>query len=267
MEENHNEEQLQEEETEFGHLDKVTGVFTEPGVTFSKIDADNAKATDWLIPLLLVIIAAVMSNYLMMTNPVLKQKIVDQQMETVNKQLQEAVEKGQISQEVADEQSDMIRDRMKQQGENMAIQIIFMVIFFFLLFFIVAGFFYLINRFAMQDQFTFPQILSVFGLTSYISVVQIIVILVIALVTDSMVTSTSVTQFAEMDIHSIDGYLLSYIDPFRIWYWVVLAIGFAKIGKSETNRYLFLVFAIWLVFGVGIFFLSKAIPFLQFMLR
>jgi hypothetical protein len=60
------------EEFELSHKDKLVGVISKPTATFAKVAKFPAKATDWIIPMLIVIVIAILSQVLMMNNPTIK---------------------------------------------------------------------------------------------------------------------------------------------------------------------------------------------------
>ena len=58
-----------QEELELSHTDKLVGVFAEPQSMFSKIAKFQAKTSDWLIPVFVVIVVAILSQFVMLSNP------------------------------------------------------------------------------------------------------------------------------------------------------------------------------------------------------
>ncbi|RPI60422.1 MAG: hypothetical protein EHM44_10455, partial [Ignavibacteriales bacterium] len=68
-------EQPANEIEELSHTDKIVGVISEPSNLFSKLVFLNTKATDWLLPLLLLIIVAIASTFIYMSNPEIKMEM------------------------------------------------------------------------------------------------------------------------------------------------------------------------------------------------
>ena len=65
-------------------------------------------------------------------------------------------------------------------------------------------------------------------------------------------------------IDSLPGILAGKLDPFRIWFYAVVAIGYAKMFRSEkTLSYVITVFAIWIGFALLMFVISQFVPFLK----
>ena len=79
-----------------------------------------------------------------------------------------------------------------------------------------------------------------------------------------MIMDTSVASIIGSDKNTLVGWLLAKLDPISIWAYIVLAIGFAKMFKSEsTGKYYALVFGIWLIGMFILFQVAQAVPFLQ----
>jgi hypothetical protein len=270
MEETTNQEapkmsQAEEEELELSHTDKLVGVFSEPGNTFAKISVSGAKTTDWIIPILVVIVVAILSNIVMMSNPVIKLSIQEKQMAQFEKQMDEAVARGEMTEAQKEDQLDTIRERMEEgMSANLIFSIIGIVIFTFISFFVVTGVFYLFTKFALKGTGTYKEAMSAYGLPQYVIVIQIIVMVIVALVMNKFFSSLSVGEFLDVDKSTITGFILNKADVFSIWFYALVSIGYAKMFKSEdTGKYFALIFGIWIGFGLLMFFLSQVFPFLK----
>ena len=72
-------EQPTNEIEELSHTDKIVGVISEPTNLFSKLAFLNTKVTDWLLPLLVMIIVAIVATFIYMSNPEIKLEMQQQQ--------------------------------------------------------------------------------------------------------------------------------------------------------------------------------------------
>ncbi len=255
-----------EEEEELSHTDKLVGVITEPKNTFSEISRFPPKTVDWIVPLLIFIVAVSLSTILMQTNPQIKYQMIEKQMEAIEKNMGEAVQTGRITQEQMDSQMETIRERIESGGAAMLVpQVVGIVIVTFIIFFVIAGYFFVISKFGLKGEGTFKDGMVAYGLPFYIAAIQIIVNLILAMLMSKMVSDTSLATFMDIDKTEFLGFLISKIDPFSIWFYVVVGIGFAKMFKSDSiSKYIGMVIGSWLIFSVLFFFLGKAIPFLNF---
>ena len=272
MEERQNQEapkmsSVEQEEFEMNHTDKLVGVFSEPGTTFSKMSKFPPKTADWVIPILIVIVVSIFSQFLMMNNPTIKMAIVEKQVAAAEKSLNDAVAKGQITQAQADQQVESIRDRMEQGG---AIQLIGSLvgtpIAVFLFFFIASGVFWVLAKFVLHGEGTYKEAMVAYGLPHYITAIQLIITIIAALAMNKLFSGTSVADFMGMEKNTITGFVLGKLDVFTIWFYVVFGIGLAKMFKSNnTQKYILGVIAVWLVFSLLFFALAKSVPFLSFL--
>lgn len=256
---------VEQEEFEMSHTDKLVGVFSEPDATFSKMSKFPPKTADWVIPILIVIVVAILSQFLMMNNPTIKAAIVEKQMAATEKSLNESVAKGQITQAQADQQLESIRDRIEQGGAIQMVGIFVGIPFgVFLYFFIVSGVFLILAKFILKGEGTYKEAMVAYGLPHYILAIQAIVMVIAALAMNKYITGTSVADFIGTEKNTIAGFILGKLDVFTIWFYVVFGIGLAKMFKSSnTQKYILGVVAVWLGFGLLFFALAKSVPFLS----
>jgi len=254
-----------EEDFELNHTDKLVGVFAEPGSTFKRISKVGIKTTDWLIPILVVIIISIISNYVMMSNPTIKYSIMEKQMQAVEERFDEMVAKGQMTEAQKDQQLQQTRDFMEQQGST---QLIFstlgILIFTFLMFFIVSGVFFAVTKFGLKGEGNYKGAMAAYGLPHYIIVIQVVVMVILAFVLDRFIQGTSAAAILDSDKTTFAGWALAKLDIFSIWFYAVVAVGFAKMFKSESyGKYFGMVFGLWLGVSLIFWLLADALPFLR----
>jgi hypothetical protein len=138
------------------------------------------------------------------------------------------------------------------------------LLFGFIFIIIITGIYFLFIKFLLKGEGTFTGALVAMGLTSYISILQIVIAGILTMVMGKLMMDTSVASFMGSDKNTIAGWFLSKLDPISIWAYAILSIGFAKMNKSEsTGKYYILVFAVWII-GTFIWFqITQAVPFLQ----
>ncbi|MEN8191438.1 MAG: Yip1 family protein [Bacteroidota bacterium] len=262
-----NESNSIEEEEELTHTDKMVGVFTEPTNTFTEISQFPAKTADWIVPLLIFIVLVNLSTILMQTNPQIKYSMVEKQMEVVQKSLDDAVKSGAMTQEQADSRSEAIREQFESGGAAMMIpQIVGTVIGVFIFFFIVSGYFFAISKFGLKGTGTYKDAMVAYGLPLYVAMIQVIFTVILAMLMNKIITDTSIVNFIDVDKTQLLGFLMSKIDPFSIWFYAVVGVGFAKMFKSDSiGKYIGMVIGSWLIFSIIFFFIGKAVPILNFM--
>lgn len=246
--------------------DKFIALITEPSKLFAELSNQKHNAANWLIPILFVIVFAALSNFLMMSNPAIKQQVIEKQMAKIESNLDEMVAAGQIPQSVADEQLEVIRGRMIEQIESgFVMTTIMIVVVTFILFFIVAGVFHLLSKFILRGEGSYNSSLTAYGLPYYILAIQILAMLIYALATDNFIDSTSVAYFLNLDTAEFAGYILGKVDPFSILFYSLISIAFARMYKAGSSaKYFLAVFGTWLGFSMLFFFAAQEIPLLRY---
>ncbi|MBU0561367.1 MAG: YIP1 family protein [Bacteroidetes bacterium] len=255
----------EEEEFELNHADKLVGVFTEPGNVFSSMSKFPPKVLDWLLPVILVIVLAALSNIVMMNNPTIKYDIIEKRMAQMEENLNKDVEAGTMTQEAADQRIEMTREFMeKNSTAGLVFQVVGIVVVVFILFFVISGVWFLGVKFGLKGDGSYKSAMAAYGLPYYIAALQIIVMVILAFAMGKFMAGTSVADIMGMEKDEFLGFLLSKADIFSIWFYAVLSIGLAKMFKSEeTGKYFAVVFGLWLGFSILFFFLAQKITFLK----
>ncbi len=260
-----NPEEIQE--TELNHTDKIAGIFTEPVKTFETTSKFPAKTIDWLLPVFLFVLFLAFQQIIYHSNPNTAYQLRQKQMEAINKNLNSAVESGKMTKEQANQQRNMIEERMEKMGGiGLVFQIVGIFIAIFIIFFIMAAIYFLLAKFILKGDGSYTSALVASGLSFYIGILAVIIITAISFFTGKIYLDTSVASFVGADKSNIGGWLLAKLDVFTIWSFVVFAIGLAKMFKSSSiQKYIVMVFGVWIIGGLILFFLAKAIPFLRFL--
>ncbi len=251
-----------QETGELSHSDKMMGVFTEPAQMFSITSKFAAKHKDWVIPVLLFFIIISVIRIIAMTN---KEVYFEAKKQGIDR-IEKMVEGGTMTREQGDEAINAIDQQMEFMNGPVGwvITIATTIIFGLIIIFIIVGIYYLFIKFLFKGEGTFTTALVATGLTTYISILQIIIAGILTMTLGKMIMDTSLASVMGSDKTTLTGWLLAKIDPISIWAYIILAIGFSKMFKSEsTGKYYALVFGLWLIGGFILFQLAQAIPFLQ----
>ncbi len=254
-------------EQELNHTDKMVGIITSPVETFEKIAKFPLKTLDWLLPVLILCVVIALTQILVMTNPEIAFQAKQKQLESIEKGFDDAVAKGRMTQQQANEQMAVIEERMASSGAiTYVFQTVGIFIFVFVFFFILSGIYFLLSKFALKGDGTYVSALVSDGLVSYIGIIHIILASILAFAFGKMMRDVSLGSLLDMDKSSIVGWLLAKVDPLSIWAYSVLSIGLAKLFKSQSMvKYFIMVFGLWIVGGLLLWFVAKAVPFLSFL--
>jgi ABC-type transport system involved in cytochrome c biogenesis permease subunit len=123
-------------------------------------------------------------------------------------------------------------------------------------------------KFVLKGDGSYGHAMTAMGLPLYILVLQSIVMVIATLLMGKMITGLNPASLIGMDIKTIPGFLLSRLDVFSIWFYVVVGIAFAKMFRSDNvKKYIVTSIAAWLVFMFIIFGLAQVVPQIGGMLR
>ncbi len=262
---NDNFDNFPEQREELSHADKLSGMITSPGQTFSEMSLHKPKSIDWILPILVLIVVSILSNYVMMNVPTVKGKIMEKQIEMMKENFDHQVEIEAMTAEEAEKQFNNIVDKMQDGNAGIGIfgSGVSIVIIVFLFFFLVSLVLFIFARFIFKDQGTYSHALVAYGLPSYITAFQVIITTLITILSGELINGTSLNTIVGADPISLNGFLMSKIDPIRIWYYAVISIAFAKMFRAEnTTKYYITIFGLWIGFGLLILLLSQHMPWL-----
>ncbi len=147
--------------------------------------------------------------------------------------IEKMVESGTMTREQGDEAINAIDQQMEfMQGPiGWVISIATTLIFGFIIFFIIVGIYFLFIKFLLKGEGSFASALIASGLTTYISILQIIIGGILTMLLGKMIMDTSLASLMGSDKTTLTGWLLAKIDPISVWAYIVLSIGFAKMNS------------------------------------
>lgn len=260
--------QPKNEMEELSHTDKFVGVISEPANLFSKLAFQNVKTTDWMLPLLSVMIISIVATFIYMSNPEIRLEMQQQQKKAMQEQFDKMIQSGQMTQAQADERLEQTSKMMDNPMFIYLFPSIGIFIMTIIWFFVITTIAFLIAKFALKGDGGFTQAMSAMGLPLYITVLQTIVLIILGLLMGKMLTGLNPASLTGMDVKTFSGFLLSRLDVFSIWFYVVVGIAFAKMFKSDNvKKYVITSVGVWLVFMFIIFGLSRVSPFFGNMIR
>jgi len=254
--------------TELSHSDKMVGIFTEPKKTFEIISKFPLKTIDWFLPVLLLFLMVSITRILVFSNEEIFFQMKQEQIQKTQKIFDDLVAKGQMTREQAEQGIEDAKKRidMGRGPVGYIIQTISILIIGFIFFFIVILVYFIFARFILKGEGTYKSAMISDGLPAYISILQIVIASILSLAFGRLMYDTSVSSFMGMSKSTLAGFLLSKVDPFSIWVYSVISIGFAKMFKSQSLvKYFIMVFGIWIIGTLLFWLLGKAVPFLSFL--
>ena len=257
------EEELLTDE-DFGHTDKVIGLFTSPTATFERIAKYPPKAIDWVVPLIILMLLVVISNLTMMNNQEIAYQMKQKQIESTEKGINQAVAEGKMTKEQADAQITRMEEYFNSPLSKILATVGILIVLP-IVFFAVTGIYLLFVKFALKGEGTYASALVANGMTLYIGMIDVVIAGILAFVFGRLLSDVSIASLINSDKSMITGFILSKLDIITIWGMAILSIALAKMFKSATTgKYYGLIFGIWIFWSVFSFWLGKAVPFLNF---
>lgn len=172
---------------------------------------------------------------------------MDESLEKTRTKLEEQIKSGEITREQADQALEMQKKFTNPESilfkiTSYASSTIFVIAVFFVL--SLALF---IGMKIFKSDMSFQNILNVVGSASIITAIGGIVSIAISLMLGEIKTISPALLINKSSAGDIGYSILSSIDAFTIWAYVVISIGLVKIGNISTGKSYGLVFGLWIV--------------------
>lgn len=220
----------------------IMNVFSSPGDAFSGLRESESKASYWLIPLILLIVLASVSSYLIFTNETLKTQALEAQTQAIQKQ----VDQGKMTQE----QADQAKSRMENMGGMLiAIGIVGSAIFLSVMVFGAGLVLWLAGKFALKSTAGYSKHLELYGISSWIGILGGVVSLLMIVGLNSMYAtpSAALAVYASFDPLNTTHKLLSALNIFSIWQVIVVGMGLSKLSDKPSTTGIGIAFVLWVV--------------------
>jgi hypothetical protein len=240
-----------EQYEELSKSDAMAGVFTAPGETYETI-ANIPKKNYWLVPILICIVVGLITTFLFMRDAELVSSVMDKQKKEMMEKFEENIKSGKMTQEQADsamESMDPAGIFFKIIGYGGAVIGSFVILF-------ILSLAYLLILKIMKAQFDFSNVLNVVGLAMLIGAVGNLLAMVVSILKGDMSSLGLGLLFTEESVGEKLYALLSKIDIFSIWFYVVIGIGLSKIARMEFSKTVIIAFIPFVIYVIVSFILA-----------
>lgn len=233
-------------------LARMLNIFATPGDVFDEVRTAKPATGNWLGPLLLLCLAALVFTFVAFSQESVMKGIRDQQA----KAMQAQVKAGTLTQAQADQAAVTMENFMGPKmmmifGSVGAVlgNIAYLVI--------AALLVWLIGARALKAPFDFQQALQICGLATMINVLGIIVMIFLTIATGNMmITLGPALALREFDATQPLHRLASMVNVIALWHVALVSLGLAKFTGVTFARAAAWVFGLWLVF-IGLMSLVK----------
>jgi hypothetical protein len=221
----------------------IMNVFSSPVDAFSGMRESDSRPSLWLLPLLIMVIFVGMMTYVLASNEVFHQQILDAQIQTMN----EMVAQGKMTQEQATQASDRLQST--GTGMFMAFGIVFGSIFVALYYFLGSLFLWLGAKVILKSTAGYGKHLEVYGTANWIGILGGIVTLMLMYAMNSMYASpsASLSVVSHYDVTDKMHKLLSALNIFSLWQAVVIGIGLSKLADRKLQTGIVLAIVLWAI--------------------
>ena len=236
----------QEQFEEFSKADAMAGVFTAPGETFETIAA-GPKKNYWIIPVLITIVVGIISTFLFMQDAELVSSTMEKQKKKMAEQFEKNVKEGKMTQEDADKAMESMNPAgtfFKIIGFGGAVIGPFIILF-------ILSLLYLVMLKIFKAEFEFVNVLNVVGLAMLITAIGSLISIVVSVLKGEMSSVGLGLVLSQDTVGEKVHTLLTKLDAFSIWFYVVVAIGLSKIAKVDMIRSASIVFGLFLLYVVA----------------
>ncbi|MEX1138436.1 MAG: YIP1 family protein [Bacteroidota bacterium] len=227
----------------------IANVFASPSEAFQGLSSTSPKATNWVLPMILMAALGVLFVYLIFSNDAIKTQIFDMQAQ----QFEKAVAEGRMTQQEADQ----VRDQMQKTG--MGLFMVFgslpILIFTAAYFFLGALFLWLASKILWKSPLKYGKYLEAYGIASWIGVLGSVVTMGMVLGMNSMFSTPSLgLLFADTyDATDTMHKFASAFNIFSVWQAVVTGIGLGSLAGKPVRNGIVIAVVLWLIWvAIGV---------------
>ncbi len=223
-------------------IERLVNIFASPGELFENVRLTPQTSTNWIIPMILLIVVAIGMSEVIISNPSLR----DQMSTMIKKGMQESVQKGSMTQEQADQAFEQFASPTSMTAK--VLRIVVTIVAIPIVTFIVGLVYFLFGKYGLKATAPYMKVLEVVGLTLLIGVLESIVTTIMAIGLDSLTASPGLGAFvSNFDFQNKLHMALSKINLFTFWSLAVTSIGLAKLWQRDFAKVLFGIVGIWVI--------------------
>ena len=223
-------------------MERATDIFSAPGKLYSEVSASPVQSSSWVLPYIFSMIVAVVFTIALFSN----QSLRDQMMEPQRQQIQQRVEKGEMTQE----QADRTEEFMGSSSMTMIFGTVGAVVVVTISVFGIPLILWLVVKFALKSTAGYKKMLEVYGLSTLIGVLSAIITLIMMHLFDSVraTPGASLLLMNSFDHHNFAHKVIASLNILTLWQTAVVGIGMAKVSNKSTGTGMGFAFGLWLIY-------------------
>ncbi len=250
---------------ELSFVDRIIAFFTDPKTLFLYIKENGPKVSDWIIPVLLTSIIAILINTYYYNNDYFRTLVIQKQTARVQEQLKEQVQNKQITKEKADEILEQTTKGMDEWIEKSSslIAIAFQFISSFIvmiIFSLIITFYYkLAFQYVGKVMVTYNIVFYLIVVTFWFAIIDIVLAFILSIVSGNLISSLSLGNILGIGNFYI-LFWLNKISIFTILGYIWVAKGISTIYDVDNKKSLIHIFIYWMAGSVIMYLLAANIP-------
>lgn len=231
---------------------RLLNVYVAPTEVFDEIKPAPPVTVNWLTPLVLLIIAGIISVLVIFSQP----GIIQNMRNASEKKMQENVAAGKMTQAQADQSNAMVEKIMSPTFFR-AMGILGAVIVSPIVLLFNALIVWLLGNFAFHGSFSFSKAVETTGLVMMISVLGVIVnVLLKVIFANPGITLSPALLVSHFDPTNKVHLTLAALDVTGLWFLAVLSLGLARLSGArfwKAALWLFgISYGLWAMFALGL---------------
>jgi Yip1 domain len=237
---------------------KMANIFVAPSDVFDELKSSPPRTSNWLVPMVISIIAGIIYIMIMYSQPA----IIQQMRQPMEQSFAKLVKQGKMTQQAADQQLEKYEQLMSPSF--LRVMGILSVLFISPAFlFFVAMLLWLVGTFVFHGHFDFMKAVEAVGLSSMISVLGAAIAVPMLILSGNLAMNLGpVLMISHFDPTNPVHIVLSSLNLMTMWYLAVVAIALARLSGVHFIKAALWPFGLWfllLVARVGLVVLMKKI--------
>lgn len=246
---------------DISNTDAMTGVYTEPGVTFEAVK-NSKKRSYWVVPTIILIVISIVASLLVVNDEELYSEIKTMQTKAVKERLEKNVKEGSMTQEQMDETMEKTEKFMGKSSPFFLVSTILGPIFGGFIILFLRGLILWGVLKIFKGAASYMLVICILGLTSMIDMISTVINTVLAILMGKLTVSLGPALFITKEsVGESLAKFLGHFDIITIWYLIVLGIGLGAVSNLKSSKSLPVVFGLWLIWILLISFIN--IPFVS----
>jgi len=219
---------------------RLLNVFAAPGDVFDGLKTANSSVANWLVPVLIVMLVTITSFAVTLSQPTIKQQIVEMQEKAIDQQ----VAAGKIK-----------ADQAKAFKEQIAALPPWVMQLFGVVQGVGAGFcgtfwwamvVWLLGKLALKSEIPFLKALEVSGLTMMIFALSVVITTLLIVILGNLMARPALSVFvSEFNPTSKLHLLLGSVNLFYLWSTAVLSLALSKLSGVQFGKAAVWMFGFW----------------------